>query len=164
MATVDGVTTAPDANGVIQGAPGQTQVDGNQKLAGGTGNDKLEGHGDFNQYYGGAGNDTFILSAKFGQTTDTATKDFGSLAAYITDFHGAGEGSVIGHENDFLAFSGFGANSTLELLGAGKSGSGGDAKLYYYSILDSNTGQHYNFEINSLNGKALSTQDYHFVG
>ncbi len=50
MATVDGVAVKPDSHGVVQGNGGDID-----KMAGGSGNDTLEGHADFNQYYGGAG-------------------------------------------------------------------------------------------------------------
>ncbi|MCK2055586.1 hypothetical protein [Methylobacterium sp. 37f] len=154
MAMVDGVTTAPDANGKIQGNGGDVD-----KMAGGSGNDQLQGHADFNQYYGGAGNDTFVLAAKFGQETEVASKDFGTLATYITDFRGAG-GPGAG-EQDFINLSGFGSDAKLDLLGAGAETASG-AKVYYYSIFNSDTGDYYNFAVNSLNGKALDTGDFNF--
>lgn len=161
MATVDGSVVAPDKQGVIQGNGGDVD-----KMAGGAGNDKLEGHAEYNQYYGGAGNDTFILAAKFGQTTDAPSTVFADQASYITDFQGAnGTGSTNPAngtgDHDFIALTGFGEGSTLTLDHIGKSGTSG-ATLYYYNIFDTHTGKYYNFEINSLNGKGLGAGDYAF--
>ena len=154
MPTVDGVTTATDAHGVIQGNGGSVD-----KLAGGSGNDKLEGQAAFNQYYGGAGSDTFIIAAKFSTTSATASADFSAQAAYITDFTGGGGHS--GGDNDFIAFTGFGAGSWLTLTHTGTSGTSG-ATIYYYAIHDGVTGDIVNIEINSLSGAALGAGDYAF--
>lgn len=159
MATVDGSVVKPDANGVIQGNGGDVD-----KMAGGSGNDKLEGHADFNQYYGGAGNDTFILAAKFGQTTDAPTTVFADQAAYITDFQNASGGTNPANapgDHDFIALTGFGEGSSVHLDHVGTSGTNG-ATLYYYNIYDTHTGNYYNFLVNSLNGKALGAGDFAF--
>ena len=154
MATVDGVVTAPDIHGVVQGNGGAVD-----KLAGGSGNDRLEGHAAFNQYYGGAGDDTFIFSHKFavesgahqGQSTN-----FADQYAYITDFAGAGQ---VG--GDFIAFSGKDWDqSSLTLEHTGTSGTPG-ATLFYYSIAD-NDGHVFNFMVNSLSGQALGAGDFNF--
>ncbi|MCK2057142.1 hypothetical protein [Methylobacterium sp. 37f] len=161
MATVDGQAVAPDAHGKIQGNGGDVD-----KMAGDSGNNQLQGHADFNQYYGGAGNDTFVLAAKYGQTTDAATRDFSKLATYITDFHGA-DGDVANSgnfgEHDFINLSGFGEGSQVKMVGeAATQANSGAAKVYYYSIFDTHTGDHYNFAVNSLNGKALGEHDFNF--
>ncbi len=154
MPTVDGVTVAPDAHGVIQGDGGAVD-----KLTGGSGNDKLEGHAAFNQYYGGAGDDTFILSAHFAESSGAAqgqSTAFADQYAYITDFAGAG---VDG--GDFLSLQGFAAGS-LTLEHVGTSGTSG-ATLYYYSVVDAATGHTFNFMVNSLNGNALGAHDFNYV-
>jgi len=155
MALVDGVATAADAHGVVQGNGGDVD-----KMAGGSGTDRLEGHAAFNQYYGGAGNDTFILSDHFAVSAgahDGASKDFTDQFAYISDFHGAGTSTG---EQDFVSLQGF-TPGTLQLLGSGTSGTPG-ATLYYYSVSDS-SGHTFNFEINSLNGSALGEHDFQYV-
>lgn len=161
MATVDGVVTAPDANGKIQGNGGAVD-----KMAGDSGSNQLQGHADFNQYFGGAGNDTFVLAAKFGQTTHEASRDFSDIATYITDFHGA-DGNVANSgnfgEHDFINLSGFGAGSTVELVGDPSTQvNSGTAMLYHYTVFDTHTGDHYNFMVNSLNGQALGQHDFNF--
>lgn len=154
MATVDGVTTAPDKYGYIQGNGGAVD-----KMSGGSTGDTLQGHALFNQYYGGGGNDSFNLNEKFGQETAAPSKDFGTLAAYITDFHGAG-GPGTG-EQDFLHLNGFGAGATLDLIGSSTGQSAGSV-VYYYSVHDTVKDAYYNIAINSMNGKALEAGDYNF--
>lgn len=157
MATVDGVVTAPDAHGVVQGNGGASD-----KMAGGSGSDKLEGHAAFNQYFGGAGDDTFIISDKFANESgahDGQSLAFADQYAYIADFHGAGQSNGTG-ENDFIAFSGDWNPASLTLEHTGTSGTGG-AVLYWYSVQD-NTGHTFNFMVNSLNGDALSAGDFQF--
>lgn len=151
MATVNGVLAVADVRGIVHGTGGAVD-----KLAGGAGKDILQGHASFNQYYGGAGDDTFVISSKFGTKTGAASKDFADQAHHITDFAGAG---VQG--GDFVAFSGFGAGSSLTLTHTGTSGTSG-ATLYYYAITDGVTGDVTNVLINSLSGKALGAGDYAF--
>lgn len=157
MATVDGTTTSADIHGVVQGDGG------GDRLAGGAGNDRLEGHSATNSYYGGAGNDTFIISGKFAESAGAhqgASRAIGDQFAFVTDFGGAGGWSA--SNNDFIALIGWGAGSTIALNGApGVSGNNG-AKIYYYTITDGVTGHVFNMEINSLNGKALGQGDYAF--
>lgn len=152
MSTVDGVTVAPNAYGVIQGDGGAKD-----KISGGAGNDYMQGHAAFNQYYGGADGDTFIINAKFadqaGAFQGTSTV-FANQFAYITDFQGAG---VAG--GDQLAFDGFDASS-LTLIKTSASGTPG-ATVYVYSVT-SESGHVYNFTINSLNGEALTATDFNF--
>jgi len=155
MATVDGVTVAADVHGVVQGDGGAVD-----KMAGGAGKDILEGHAAFNQYYGGAGSDTFVISAKFSdQAHQGVSLAFADQYAYVADFQGAGGWSAT--NNDFLAFSGFGAGSHIDLTHTGASGTSG-ATLYYYTITDGVSGAVVNFVINSLNGNALTASDYAF--
>lgn len=154
MATVDGVLTAPDSHGVIQGNGGEQD-----RLAGGSGNDRLQGHAAVNQYYGGAGNDTFIFSHKF--AIESGAHQGQSLAAgdqyaYVTDFAGAGQAG-----GDFITFSGKEWDaSSLTLQQTGTSGTPG-AALYYYTIADTD-GHVFNFAVNSLSGKALGAGDFNF--
>lgn len=152
MATVDGAVVAPDAYGIIQGNGGDSD-----RIAGGAGNDKLQGHAAFNQYYGGAGNDTFILMNKWAVASgahEGQSTVFTDQFAYITDFQGAGE---VG--GDFISLSGFQAG-TLQLERVGVSGTSG-AMLYYYSVQNAE-GQTYNFLVNSLTGKELGAGDFNF--
>ncbi len=155
MATVDGVTVAADVHGVVQGDGGAVD-----KMAGGAGKDTLEGHAAFNQYFGGAGSDTFVVSAKFaGLAHEGASLAFADQYAYMADFQGAGGYSS--GDNDFIALSGFGAGSHLDLAHVGTSGTSG-ATLYYYTITDGVTGDVTNFVINSVNGHGLAAGDYAF--
>ena len=158
MALVDGVATAADSHGIVQGnGADPLNGPGVDKLAGGSGNDKLQGQDAFNQYYGGAGNDTFILAAKFANSAGAhqgQSTAFADQFAYITDFQGAGQ---VG--GDFIALSGFKAG-TLQLEHTGVSNTAG-AALDYYSVQDLN-GHTLNFEINSLSGKALGAGDFNF--
>lgn len=159
MATVDGVPTAPDKYGIIQG-----NGDLVDKMAGDGANNQLQGHADFNQYYGGAGNDAFIMTAKFGQVTQEPSKDYGTLAAYITDFHGAG-GPGTG-EQDFVKFSGFTGVTTsdLKLIGSmeNHTANAPDAVIYYYSVYDAAKEGYFNIAVNSVNGQKLAAGDFNF--
>lgn len=160
MALVDGVNTAPDSRGIVQGDGGSVD-----KVAGGSGNDRLQGNAAFNQFYGGAGNDTFILSSKAAYTgggtgaPQGESNVFANQFAYLTDFGGAG--GFAASNNDFLAFSGFGAGSTLTLVDNSPSPTAG-ARLLQYTLTDSATGAQFNVLINSVNGKELTTADYAF--
>ncbi len=151
MALVDGQQATKDKYGIIQGNGGAVD-----KIAGDSGNDMLQGQAAFNQYYGGEGNDTFKLVAKFANSAGAHQGQ--SLAyedqfAYITDFQGAG---VAG--GDFVNFTGFNG-STLKLTHTGATNSSGT--LYYYSVED-NAGTVFNFIINSVNNKALEKGDFGF--
>lgn len=156
VGTVDGTKTAADTYGITQGDGGSSD-----RIAGTSGNDRLEGHAAFNQYYGGAGNDTFIISysqaVAAGAHEGVSTK-LADQFAFITDFQGAGGWSAT--NNDFVAFSGFGAGATLTLTHEGISGNTG-AKIYYYAVSTA-LGETFNIEINSLSGKALGAGDYAF--
>lgn len=149
---VDGVVTAPDAHGNIQGNGGAVD-----KLAGSSSGDILQGHAAFNQYYGGAGNDTFKLVDSFAVASgahEGASTAFGDQFAYISDFEGAGKAG-----GDFIALVGFDSTS-LTLTHTGASGTPG-ASLYYYSVSDF-SGHTFNFAVNSLDGNALGHGDFNF--
>jgi hypothetical protein len=149
---VDGVAKAPDSYGIVQGDGGAVD-----KMAGSDGNDMLQGHAKFNQYYGGAGDDTFKLVAKFANLEGThqgQSTAYADQFAYITDFQGAG---VSG--GDFVNFTGFNA-ATLQLQHTGATSASG-ATLYYYSVDDA-AGHTFNFIVNSLNGQALGQGDFGF--
>lgn len=154
--TVNGVVKAPDAHGIIQGDGGLVD-----KIAGDANNNILQGHALFNQYFGSAGNDTFVLSDHFarsdGNVSGPAT-DFHTQTAYIADFHGAGTTSG---EQDFIALQGYDPG-TLQLLHTGISGTPG-AVLYYYTVNDDH-GNTFNFMINSLDGQPLDAtqRDFQF--
>lgn len=154
MATVDGVTKAPDSRGIVQGDGGDVD-----KMSGGSGKDILQGNAKFNQYYGGGGDDTFKIVAKWAEFNGThqgQSLKFSDQFAYITDFQGAG---VAG--GDFIALDGFVAGSlNLEHKGA-TSASG--ATLYYYSVLDT-AGHTFNFIVNSINGNELGAKDFNYYG
>lgn len=155
VASVDGTPTSPDAHGIIQGDGGEVD-----KITGTSGNDRLQGHAAFNQYYGGGGSDTFIISSKFAAAGahNGQSLNFADQYAYITDFQGAGGWSA--SDNDFIAFNGFGAGSTLALEHSAPSGS---ATTYYYAIHDGVTGDVFNVMVKSLNGQALGAGDYAFT-
>lgn len=151
-AKVDGVNTRPDKYGIVQGNGGAVD-----KLSGTAGKDIFQGHAAFNQYYGGQGDDTFKLVAKFANSSGAhqgqSTK-FGDQFAYVTDFAGAG---VAG--GDFIAFDGF-KGSTLKMEHKGSTDAQGHT-LYYYSVAD-NAGHVFNFMVNSLTGKELGKGDFAF--
>jgi hypothetical protein len=154
-ALVDGNPTSPDAYGQIQGDGGAVD-----KIAGTSGNDQLQGQAAFNQYYGGGGNDAFMINAKFAVQSgahEGQSLDFGDQFAYITDFGGAGGWSA--SNNDFIKFVGF-DSSTLTLEHVGASATPG-AALYYYSVATTG-GDVFNFVVNSLNGKQLGAGDFNF--
>ena len=161
-AKVDGVAATPDVHGVVDGNGGAVdKISG--AVVGGVGqNDKLEGEAAFNQYYGGAGNDTFIISDKMaiqagahnGQSTA-----FANQFAYISDFQKAGPNGSTG-DHDFIAFTGNWIANSLHLTHTGSTSASG-ATLYYYSVSDT-TGHTFNIEINSLDGKALGAGDFKF--
>lgn len=147
---------------------GHTEIvdgDANNLVSGGAGNDKIvvapSTTGGYGAVYGGAGNDTFIFkAASFGAAQAGAGTD-----VIVYDFHGAGGWSA--GEQDFLAFTGFGAGSTLSLntsLGVnGVAGDGGaPGTLYYYTLHDTATGNDYTLLIKSINDKAIAAGDYAF--
>ncbi len=131
-------------------------TDGNGKVSGKAGNDKIViPHAEGTAYaYGGAGNDTFMFKASSFQASDAQD----DIAVKIHDFGGAGGWSAT--NNDFLHFSGFGAGSSLTLDRQGAVE--GNGTLYYYTLHDTATNLDYHIVIKSLNGKALGQGDYNF--
>ena len=153
-----GTPVTLDPNAIAHGDGGAKDT-----LAGTTGSDKLQGAATFNQYYGSAGNDTFIISAKTTELAhEGASNVFTNQAFYAADFGGAGGYSS--SNNDFLAFSGFGAGSHIDLVSSkdNHSVSAPSAVLYFYTITDGVTGEVHNFMLNSTNGHALGAGDYNF--
>lgn len=158
MATVDGVVTAPDAHGIIQGNGGLVD-----KMAGDAKGNLLEGHGAFNQYWGGGGNDTFIIADKFanaGGAHNGPSTVFENQTSYITDFHGAStpHGTA---EHDFIVFQDY-VPGSLTLDHTGTSGTPG-AVMYYYTVDDAQGNVH-NLIINSLDGNPLGAGDFLYAG
>lgn len=151
-ARVDGIPTPPDARGVVQGNGGAVD-----RISGGSGKDALQGHAAFNQYFGGSGDDGFIISDRFAVAAgahDGASTKYSDQFAVIFDFEGAG---MVG--GDFIALTGFTPGS-LHLLGSSASSTPG-ANTYYYSVSD-NSGHTFNLMVNSLDGKALAAGDFSF--
>jgi hypothetical protein len=152
-ATVDGVPTEPSVFGV-QGNGGAVD-----KLAGTSSMDILQGNAAFNQYYGGGGEDLFLLAAEPAVRAgahDGASRAFGDQFAYLSDFEGAGQSG-----GDRVVLFGFDPAS-LQVTGTGHSGTPG-ATLYYYSVSDAD-GHTFNFMVNSLTGQALGAGDIEFYG
>lgn len=157
MGLRDGTATAADIRGITQGDGGAMD---RVSTSGGDGNEKLQGNSGSNKFYGGDGSDTFIVSAKgAAMASQGASLDFDDQFCYFNDFQGAGGWSAT--NNDFIAFSGFGAGSYITLTHTGDSGTAG-ASLYYYTITDGVSGDVVNFVVNSINGKALGAGDYAF--
>jgi len=153
-----GTPVTLDPNGIAHGDGGASD-----KLSGTTGSDKLQGADTFNQYYGSAGNDTFIISAKTTNLAhEGASKTFTDQAFYVADFGGAG--GWADSNNDFIAFSGFGVGSHIDLVSSKANGSvnAPAALLLYYTITDGVTGEVHNFMLNSTNGKVLGAGDFNF--
>jgi hypothetical protein len=156
MATVDGVVTLPDAHGVVQGNGGLVD-----RMAGDAGNNRLEGHAALNLYFGGGGNDTFIIADKFavaGHVVNVKDTHFLNQTTYINDFHGAGTSTG---EQDFIAFQDY-VPGSLTLQHTGTSGTPG-AVLYFYTVEDT-SGNTHNLLVNSLNGNPIGQGDFAFVG
>jgi hypothetical protein len=138
-------------------------TDGNKVISGTSGSDKIviPAVDGVASVYGGGGNDTFLFKA----SSFTDADDASGVDVRIYDFHGAG-GWAPG-EQDFLAFSGFGAGSTLTLAtNLGNNGvaddNGAAGTLYYYTLHDTATGNDYTLLIKSINDKAITTGDYNF--
>ncbi len=153
-ATVNGVPTAPDANGITQGTAAS------DKLAGTGGNDKLQGNGGGDVYYGGAGNDTFIIKASALIGGPTSTSNINATDV-IFDFGGAG--GWVATNNDFIALVGFGAGSTISFA---KYGANADTTvnmhLQYYTVHDTTSGMDATIFVNSVNGNKLTAGDFAF--
>ncbi len=155
-ARVNGVPTPSTPQGI-------TQSFGNgDRIAGDAHNNILQGNGGDNIYYGGAGNDTFIITAD-SLMKSTGPTDNIHASAVIFDFSDAGGWSA--HNNDFLALEGFGAGSTLTFLRFGGNPDGSPNDTYqYYTVHDTGTGNNYAIFIHSLDGSLLTQSggDYNF--
>lgn len=138
-------------------------TDGNATIAGTSGADKIviPAADGVVSVYGGGGNDTFLFKASSFSNDDAAS----GIDVRLYDFHGAG-GWAAG-EQDFLAFSGFGAGSSISLnTSLGNNGiaddGGAAGTLYYYTLHDTATGNDYTLLIKSINDKALASGDFNF--
>ncbi len=154
LATVNGVPTAPDAHGIVQGGSGTDFISGTG------GNDTLQGNGGGDVYFGGGGSDTFII-----KNTDLVNgpSSVNNVAAtdVIYDFSGAGAWQA--QNNDFIAFEHFGAGSTLtfDRYGGNPDGSQ-NVQLQYYTVHDTTTNGDYTIFIKSLDSSLLAHGDYNF--
>jgi Ca2+-binding RTX toxin-like protein len=155
MATVNGTTTSPTSEGVVESSGNGDDV------AGGSGRDILQGNGGNDTYFGGAGNDTFVVTQNSLENSSGSTQG-APASAVIFDFQGAGAWSKT--SNDFLALEGFGAGSTLTFLHYGNSGGAQDNTLQYYDVHSSTTGNDYTIFIHSTDGSQLAAGDFQFYG
>lgn len=123
---------------LIQGLGGNDSITGsryNDSLNGGTGNDTLRGGAGrdvlagglgTDRMQGGADNDTFVFRA--GELSATKAN-----ADHIIDFAGSGGYKAhLGVEDDFIAFFGFGAGSTLTYVNSSST----NAAIQTYWITD----------------------------
>ncbi len=150
-ATGGGVTT-------INGNGGNDRLTGGwgeNHISGGTGNDILQAGAGVNFMLGGvspadpmsSGKDTFIISLNALNAGAQVT---------IYDFGGAGGFSSV--DNDFVAFTGFSAGSSI----ASVQDSGVDPNLAYYTIHDALSGNDFMIAIRSTNGAHLGAGDFNF--
>lgn len=130
---------------------------GSDRIDGGAGNDLIVGGSGVDYLYGGAGNDTFAFGkSNFDASLGDKPQDF------IWDFKGAGGNG--GGENDFIRFSGFGANSTLtkvtdeSVVTALATHNPG---VSYYTITDGVTAETFTLAIKTT-GNDLGQGDYNF--
>lgn len=141
----------------INGGAGNDKIysgAGNDVISGGAGNDVLWSGSGLDRMNGGAGNDTFMI-----KVTDLDHTLSSSVSQKtIGDFQGAQVWAS--GNNDLLLFHGFGAGSTLTVIGTSENyvapASSPDAVLYYYDLHDAATGYDYTIAIVSLNGKTLA--------
>lgn len=138
-------------------------------IHGTSGDDMLYGTGAASggqTYYGGAGNDSFVISlASLQAAASTTGKSYnGTIAAdaAILDFGGAGGWSAT--NNDFLALVGFSAGSSITFDHYGKPGGVTDVTTQFYTIHDAASNTDYSIYIHSTDGKILSkaTGDLNF--
>ena len=129
-------------------------------ITGGAGGDSLSSLGGDNTYFGGAGSDSFVLKAKaLANSTGLGAGNSGADVA-IQDFEGAGGWSATG--NDFIAFTGFGAGSTLTFDHFGQTGPSTDPTLQFYTLHDTTSGNDYSVFIHSLDGAKIALGDFAF--
>lgn len=157
--SLDNSITGNELNNYLAGNAGNDSIfgnAGNDNLAGGAGNDTIDGGAGVDNIQGGAGSDRMTG----GTESDTflfLANEVGNVTDHITDFEGAG---VSG--GDRLTFYGLGKGSTFtqtnsEVLTGG-------SVLYTYDLYDTTTRTHNIVEIESQNGKTLTTGDYAFYG
>uniref|UniRef100_B0T0R0 Hemolysin-type calcium-binding region n=1 Tax=Caulobacter sp. (strain K31) TaxID=366602 RepID=B0T0R0_CAUSK len=149
--------------GVTQLTAADVTFDANaRKVAGGSHNDVLTAAGGNNAFYGGSGDDTFIIQAVgLANSVGGSTQGVGADSV-IWDFAGAG-GTPAG-ANDLLQLQGFGPGSTLTFLRFGGLRAGGsDLTLQYYSVHDTTGGSNHVLFVHSLNGQLLTSADYGFI-
>ncbi|KQP91046.1 hypothetical protein ASF60_04310 [Methylobacterium sp. Leaf113] len=155
-----------DAANVLVGGGGNDQLigaGGDDTLRGGTGNDSLSGGSGNDIIAGDAGNDVITggLGADRqggGAGDDTFVIDFGDLAIrgatdLIVDFQGAGQAG-----GDVIRFSGFAADSTLELVGTS-----GNARVYEVQDGAGVSEGQLLISAGGTLGQVLTTSDYAFA-
>lgn len=148
-------------NDLLQGTVENDRIyggTGTDRISGSSGNDVLAGGKGVDYLYGGLGNDTFAFSINdFDRGLGAKPQD------YIWDFKGAGDsGKGAGVENDFLRFTGFGADSTLVKDAAASAiADKFNPGLSYYTLTDSNTGNQFTIAIKD-GGHELVKGDFGF--
>lgn len=138
-------------------------TDGSDKIGGTSAGEALVGGKGKDYFYGGGGNDAFVIKLSDMDASLNGADGLGAKAQdVIYDFHGAGVYEA--GNNDFLYLEGFGAGSTLTFVGYGYNSEnpGGDIHAQFYSIHSTITGLDYIISIGSMNGNQLITGDYNF--
>jgi hypothetical protein len=146
---------------VVADSKGVTAADGSHfaTVSGTSGGDALGSNVGNTVFFGGAGNDAFIIKASAIESSSTAATTNGYHAQdVIYDFGGAGGWSAT--DNDFLSLRGFGAGSTLTLASSHALDDGSAAQ--YYTIHNATSGVDSTLFIHSMNGKTLQLGDYNF--
>jgi Ca2+-binding RTX toxin-like protein len=153
-ATVNSVSTAPDAHGITQG------TSASDRIAGNGGDNKLQGNGGGDIFYGGTGNDTFIIKAS---DLHSGPSTVGNIGATDVIFDFGGAGGWAGSNNDFIALVGFGAGSTATFSHYGANADMTANNSYqYYTVHDTTTGTDTTIFVHSLNGNKLLAGDFAF--
>jgi Ca2+-binding RTX toxin-like protein len=147
------ITGTSGADTLVGGAGDNHMVggSGSDVLVAGSGSNEMIGDNttSVQNVVGGAGNDAFVITLKSLQAG-------GSDVIY--DFGGAGGWSA--GNNDFIAFGGFSAGSTVTNIVDSTKVAG----LAYYTLHDAATNADYTIAIESSDGKHLSkaTGDFNF--
>jgi len=134
-------------------------------LHGTSGSDMLYSTGGGETYFGGAGNDSFVISLASLQAAATDGKTYNDTIkadAAILDFGGAGGWSAT--NNDFLALTGFSSGSTFTFAKYGVHNGSTDLTAQFYTIHDAATNHDYTIYIHSTDSKQLAkaTGDVNF--
>lgn len=131
---------------------------GSDNINGSSGNDVIQGGAGKDFLYGGKGDDTFLW-----QASDIKGETAANKAMYdkVFDFEGAGVNG-----GDSMVFYGFGAGSTFAIAPGGDKGvtEPGGKVTYDYILTNAATGDAQHIYVTSLNGKALTADDFHFYG